>query len=223
MNKTPNSWIIYFCIPQIRTKKAGRPASSVTKKSIGRLAKDRKGRKALGGDSTVTNQDQDQDDSSDEDDNPGDMDMTSDEEEEEEGESEIELGPTVETEQVGVGLAGDTQDPEAWKAGAMILCSDRKQEMERGIFRFSALFITLFIICVGASSLDSLTPALSRAEPASSSGKIGLDNKKTAGIRILPSSSSNPFSANPNNRLLLRQQESKPLIQGSSRRARKPI
>jgi hypothetical protein len=124
-----------FCIPQIKTKKVGRPASSVTKKSIGRLAKDRKGRKALGGDSTVgavgANQDQEQDHSSDEDDNPGDMDMSSDEEEE--GESEIELEPTFEMEEVG--LTEQTQDLEAWKSGTTILCSDRKEGTERGISR----------------------------------------------------------------------------------------
>jgi hypothetical protein len=73
---------------QIITKKVGRPASSATKKSIGRLSKGRKGRKALGGNATVTitNRDQTQN-SSDEDDNPGDTDISS---EDEEGESDIE-------------------------------------------------------------------------------------------------------------------------------------
>ena len=99
------------------------------KKSIGRLAKDCKGRKALRGDSTVSaNQDQEQDHSSDEDDNPGDMDISSDKEE---GESELELEPAFEMEEVG--LTKETQDLEAWEAGTMILCSDRKEEMERGI------------------------------------------------------------------------------------------
>jgi len=99
------------------TKKVGRPASSATKKSIGRLSKGRKGRKALSGDATVTitNRDQTQN-SSDEDDNPGDTDISS---EDEEGESEIELEPIVDMEEVGpivemeeVGLAGEAQDLE---------------------------------------------------------------------------------------------------------------
>ena len=103
VNKPPKPVDDLSCIPQIKTKKVGRPASSATKKSIGRLAKDRKGRKALGSDSTVTTRDQDRGHSSDEDDNPGDMDMSSDEEE---GESEIELGPTFEMDEAG--LAGET-------------------------------------------------------------------------------------------------------------------
>jgi len=82
-----------LCIPQIKTNKAGRPASLMTKKKMRRLAKECQGRKAIGGnitDTTVTNQDQDQDDPSDEANNTGDMNMSSEEGGKSETDEEVE-------------------------------------------------------------------------------------------------------------------------------------
>lgn len=196
-----------FMYPQIKTNKSGRPASSVTKKKMKRLAKERKGRKAIGGDTTVTTQNQDG--SSDEDDNTGDMDMSS----EEEGKSETEIEPIIEVEEVGpveeIGLVEEKG-----------LVEETGLVEEIGTSPLSPLphhrlsFIVYLIVCVGISSFDpfDLSSSSSHAEPASSSRKIELDNnntnsnsEKAAGIRP----STNPFSANPNNRL---QQQLRPLI-----------
>jgi hypothetical protein len=118
------------------TKKPGRPAISVTKKTIGRLEKDRKGRMALQGDSIIRDTITSQDDLGDEDDNPGDV---SDEE-------SSETGSVVGVEQV-VLAEEEEWVQESWDPDYM-----PPQQRGKSGLPYSALFPIPFIVRAGTSS-----------------------------------------------------------------------